>query len=453
MSKIVLISCNTTREPYPVYPLGMSMIAEVAQLQGHQVFEWDMLVNKNSLDGLDAFIRKQQPDFVGMSIRNIDTVNFNQQESYISDYKSIAKKVKCATNAKIILGGSAFTILPEAILAEIDADYGIVGEGELVFCDLIKQIESGNTIQNKIIHSSQPIEGDQILSIKRNKELAEYYLTKGGMLNVQTKRGCPHRCAYCSYPILEGRVYRQRPTTDVVDEIEILVKEYNTDYYSITDSVFNDSTKEYLRIAEELVRRKINVPWMCFLRPDYFKPDEVKLLKQAGLSSVEWGTDCASDTTLAAMQKDFNWGQVIHSNNLFAKEEIANGHFIIFGGPDETEKTVEEGLSNIESLDGCVVFGSIGVRLFPHTKIYERALEEKIITSETNLVEPTFYFSQNVDNKWMHQRILKSFERRTDRVYPSGMDADRTGAFHLFGHRGPVWDYILKKGNTRRKQH
>ena len=453
MSKIVLISCNTTREPYPVYPLGMTMITESARSKGHQVFEWDMLVTKNSLDDLGSFIKKHQPDFVGMSLRNIDSVNFNQQESYIGDYQSIAAQVRESSNAKIILGGSAFTILPEETLSAIGADYGIVGEGEFAFCELIENINSGKTIHDKIIHSTQPIDGDQILTVRRNKELAEFYLKKGGMLNVQTKRGCPHRCAYCSYPVLEGRVYRQRPAADVVDEIEMLIKDNNADYYAITDSVFNDSTNEYLKIAEELVRRQITVPWMCFLRPDNFKPDEVTLLKRAGLSSVEWGTDCASDTTLAAMQKDFNWDQVVHSNNLFAEHEIANGHFIIFGGPGETKQTIKEGLLNIDGLKDSVVFGSIGVRIFPHTNLYERALAEKTINKDTNLLEPVFYFSQDVDHEWMDQQILESFYGRADRIYPGGLEADKTSAFHLFGYRGPVWDYILKKGETRRKQH
>ena len=84
---------------------------------------------------------------------------------------------------------------------------------------------------------------------------------------MQTKRGCPHRCAYCSYPVLEGKAYRFRDPKDVVDEIKVLITKYDADYYTITDSVFNDGAGKYLSIAEELVRRNINVPWMCFLRP------------------------------------------------------------------------------------------------------------------------------------------------------------------------------------------
>ena len=233
----------------------------------------------------------------------------------------------------------------------------------------------------------------------------------------------------------------------------MLIKEYKTDYYAITDSVFNDSTNDYLLVAEELIRRKIDTPWMCFLRPDDFKMDEVRLLKRAGLSSVEWGTDCASDKTLEAMQKDFKWDHVVHSNNLFASEGIANGHFIIFGGPGETKQTVKEGLANIAGLSDCVVFGSIGVRVFPHTGMYEQALKENIINQDSNLLMPVFYFSPHIEHDWLHDQILDSFTGRMDRIYPGGLDADKTAAFHLFGYRGPAWDYILKKGRTRRKQH
>ena len=453
MSRIVLISCNTTREPYPVYPLGMTMIADAARAKKHQVFEWDMLISKSSFDELSDFIYKNQPDIVGLSLRNIDSVNFNQQESYISAYQAIAEHIRKITDAKIILGGSAFTILPDEMMSAIDADYGIIGEGEQTFCNLIEQIESGNPIQNRIIHSNNPLDGEEIITAGRNIEFAAYYLKKGGMLNIQTKRGCPHRCAYCSYPVLEGRVYRQRPVKEVVDEIEMLINKYNAEYYAITDSVFNDATNDYLLTAEELVRRNISTPWMCFLRPDNFKINEVKLLKRAGLSSIEWGTDCASDTTLAGMQKDFTWDQVVDSNNLFASEDVANGHFIIFGGPGETEKTVKEGLVNISALENSVVFGSIGVRIFPQTKIYERALNEKIINGETNLLEPVYYFSQDVDHDQLHRQILGAFQGRAERIYPGGLDADKTSAFHLFGYHGPVWDYILKKGKTRRKHH
>ena len=452
MAKIILISANTTEEPYPVYPLGMSMVAEAVHRYGHDVLEWDLYSSEDGLDAMQTFVQKERPAIIGLSMRNVDTVNYNKPASYIPAYKEIVSQLRTVTDATIVLGGSAFTIFPEKILKITGADYGIAGEGEQAFVDFIDQLESGWPPAGKIIPNNPVLGGKEFSALKRNDELAKYYLKKGGMLSVQTKRGCPHRCAYCSYPVLEGRLYRYRDATDVVDEIEMLITKYGADYYSITDSVFNDSRGEYLKIAEELVRRDIDVPWMCFLRPRDFKQDEVQLLKKSGLSSIEWGTDCSTDTTLVGMQKDFNWDLVVQANNIFADAGISSGHFIIFGGPDETHETAAEGLKNIEALKNCVVFGSIGVRIFPDTPIYKRSIEEGIISTEDDLIEPTFYFSKQIEIEQLHQQILDGFKDRIDRIYPDGQFVEKTKALHMFGHRGPAWDLLLKKPARRRKR-
>ena len=450
MARVLLISANTTEEPYPVYPLGMSMVAEAVRRCGHTAVEWDLYSNDASLEKMKQTVRKEQPALIGLSLRNVDTVNYNKPTSYIPAYKEIVRELRAVSDAPVVLGGSAFTIFPDEIMEITGADYGIAGEGEQAICDLLDQLESGWPPAEKIVRNKPALSGDRFSALNRNDRLARFYLSKGGMLSVQTKRGCPHRCAYCSYPVLEGKRYRYRDAADVVDEIEMLVRKYKADYYSITDSVFNDTRGKYLEIAEELVRRNIDTPWMCFLRPHDFKPEQVALLKRAGLRSIEWGTDCSTDETLRGMQKDFNWEQVVRSNNVFADAGISSGHFIIFGGPDETHETAEQGLKNIERLNNCVVFASIGVRIFPDTPIYNRSLAEGVISAEDDLTEPTFYFSKSIEISKLHEQILRSFAGRMDRIYPDGQFVEKTKALHLFGHRGPAWDLLLKK--TRRKR-
>ncbi len=447
MSKVALISCNITQDPYPVYPLGMSMVAEAARSCGHEVAEYDTTAHGKDAAKIQKFIREAQPQYVGLSLRNVDSANYNKQDAYIADYKNVVNAIREVSSAPIILGGSAYTIFPDLILNELGADYGIAGEGEGAFCHLLEQLETDPDSAYRIYYNYPPL--TEFSALRRNDFLAEYYMKHGGMLSVQTKRGCPHRCAYCSYPVLEGRHYRFRSPENVVDEIEMLIQKYHADYYAITDSVFNDAAGKYLEIAEELVRRGINVPWMCFLRPDDFTEEEVALLKRSGLNAIEWGTDCATDTTLKAMRKDFTWDQVVHSNNLFARHGISNAHFIILGGPKETYQTLEEGLKNLMQLEKCVVFAGIGVRIFPETAVYQWALEEGKITADQNLLPPTYYFSSEVDIKVMHEKILTAFKGRLDRIYPDGQYTEVTRAYHLAGNRGPAWDLLLKRKITK----
>lgn len=449
MAKVALISCNTNLDPYPVYPLGMTMVAEAARLRGHAVAQWDLIVHGHSRADIRRFIQETQPDYVGLSLRNVDSANYNKPDAYFSEYRQVVQAIKNISDAPIILGGSAYTIFPQEMLKELGADFGIVGEGEQAFCRLIDQLETDPDAAYPIYYSNSTMSSDAFSCNKRDPVLADFYLKRGGMLNIQTKRGCPHRCAYCSYPVLEGRRYRFRTPESVVDEIEILVRQYKADYYFITDSVFNDAAGNYLTIAHELVRRGINVPWTCYLRPDNFTREEAELLKRAGLASVEWGTDCATDVTLKALRKDFSWDQVVHSNNLFASIGIYNAHFIILGGPNETPATVDEGLRNLNSLKKCVVFAGIGVRIFPGTAVYDWAIAEGQISQETNILSPTYYFSREIDREVLHNQILAGFKGRLDRIYPDGEYVDAARAYHATGGRGPAWDMLLKMNISR----
>ena len=151
MAKILLISANTAEEPYPVYPLGMSMVAEAVRGYGHEVLEWDLYSSEDGFSAMQTFVQKECPAIIGLSMRNVDTVNYNKPTSYIPAYKEIVSQLRTVTDATIVLGGSAFTIFPEKIMEITGADYGIAGEGEQAFVDLIDQFESGWPPAEKII--------------------------------------------------------------------------------------------------------------------------------------------------------------------------------------------------------------------------------------------------------------------------------------------------------------
>ncbi len=460
MAKVLLISCNVAREPYPVYPLGMTMVAEAARARGHLVMQWDLLCAAHegrrycvSPEQTASSIRVFEPDVIGLSLRNIDNCDSSGLLSYTESTAEQVRRLRRYTDSPIVLGGAGYSLFPELLLDRIGADYGIVGEGEAAFCELVAQLADNLRPERRILRGTGTMAGEEFNTHERDPELASFYIREGGMLNVQTKRGCPHRCAYCTYPVLEGRTYRFRPAEAVVDEIEALVMRYKAEYYAIADSVINDCEGVYLGIAEELVRRRIAVPWMAFFRPQHFRRDEIALLKRAGLHAVEWGTDCAGDTTLESMQKGFTFREVEQCNRMFAEAGIYNAHFLIFGGPGETEQTLTQGLANIERLGDCVVFAYCGVRILPGTAIHALAVEQDLVPAEDDLLEARFYFSPEVTPELVHEALTQSFGGRLDRIYPPGRDIERVHAFHGMGHRGPIWDLLLRKrdGGSRRR--
>ena len=91
--KILLISSNTTTSPYPIYPLGVSIIAAALTNAGHEVRQFDILQHEDFLNALGQEIERFKPGLIGISIRNIDNVNLMNEQYYIETVKTIVKKI------------------------------------------------------------------------------------------------------------------------------------------------------------------------------------------------------------------------------------------------------------------------------------------------------------------------------------------------------------------------
>ena len=139
--KVLLVNTNTEIKPYPVPPLGLCLVA--ASLGG----EYDVTVYDPATDrgaSLPGIVDRVRPEYVGVSIRNIDDMNIVNPTSYSEKIRdTFITPIRESTNAPIILGGSAFSIFPEYFLAYYGAGYGVVGEGEYVFPRLLDCLEHG----------------------------------------------------------------------------------------------------------------------------------------------------------------------------------------------------------------------------------------------------------------------------------------------------------------------
>lgn len=447
MTRILLVSSNITVDPFPVYPLGLAVIASALSGCGYTVEQFDFLVAGESEEALRDRIRTFAPDFVCISLRNLDDCDSLTAQTYPVVAQRLVVVARAACPAPIILGGSAFSILPEEILAYTGADYGVVGEGERVICDLIRDLSAGAT-PARLLRGEALIPGQDLISPLYSSELAEFYLEASGMVNLQAKRGCVHGCIYCSYPTLEGSSYRFRDPGAVVDDMEKAHADHGIGKFFFTDSVFNDRDGHYLEIAEELVRRKNPLAWCCYIRPQGLGRREVALLKRAGLCAAELGTDAACDTTLRSLGKGFTFAEALEVNRAFVAERLPCAHFVMFGGPGETRDTVAEGLANLELLEHTVVFAFSGIRILPSTPIHTLAVWEGFLEKDASLREPVFYQSPLIEAEAMNAMIGRSFGNRRDRVFPPEKSRAKREVMQRFGFRGLLWDTLIRYPET-----
>ncbi len=440
--KCLLVSTNRATVPYPVYPLGTAHLAGALEQAGHPARLYDVLSN-DGVSGLPAAIREFEPDLVGVSVRNIDNVDSSDYACFLTDAIEAVAVIRENTSVPLVIGGPAVSLFPEKLMDMLGADYAVVGQGERILVEIADAIDAGSPVPHGILRAD--LKNSEWYPVKYDAHAAEFYLSSGGMLNVQTKRGCPYRCTYCSYPLIEGRRVRCREPDEVAEDVMELVRRHGARYIFFTDAVFNDSSGHFLEVAEALIRAGNTTPWCAFFRPQGIDADILRLLRRSGLAGMEIGTDGTTDETLEGFGKGFTFESVEQCSRAAAKLHIPCAHFCMFGGPGESEITLKQGIKNLERLSGAVVFAFAGIRILPGTSIYETAAAQGIIKEGEPLLEPVFYFSPGMNFEKIDSELRTSWHNRIDRVYPCSALYEQIRRLHQRGYTGPLWDILIRK--------
>lgn len=450
--RVLLISLNRCAAPDPVFPIGLAHLNAALRRNGCQTRWVDCLAQPGALEGV---LREFGPDFVGISIRNIDDVLIRKRELFFKELGDVCRSIRRLSPAPVILGGSGFSIFPKELMEHCGADFGICGEGELSLVALLEALRAGAAWtgvpglvfrQNDQIAANPPRLGGADILVEaqdRPAALVDHYLRATGMMNVQTQRGCGHTCCYCAYPVIEGRARRRRPPETVAAEFAQL-QEQGAKYVAVVDSVFNSTPQHVVETCEALLRRNITVRWGCFLRPQGLSRDLMKLMARAGLAHIEFGSDSFCDPVLQACGKRLCFEEILHSNDLARQEQIDCCHFLICGGPGETLATLETSFQNSLRLTGAVFLAVVGMRIYPGTPLWHQALAEGRASPEASLLTPSYYLAPDLTEAAVFDR-LHEFARRSPSWIPGDpapFYASLVERLRKRGVAGPVWSYF-----------
>jgi len=447
--KVLLISANTLQEPYPVYPLGMDYVAG-AIAAAHEVRCLD-LNGLEDKDGLSHAVHAFEPDIIALSLRNIDNNDALNPQGFMAHYLQVTEALRRSSAAPIILGGTGFTLFPHETMRVLGANYGIIGEGErlAVLLQALKKGEDPTGIPG-VITGEAPVPDPTPwpLAVARRFDPRgahlDFYLRNGGMLNLQTKRGCPFRCVYCSYPYIEGRTLRYEPPEQIA-RTAVALQEAGARYLFITDSAFNADIDQSLAVAQTFKKVGLSIPWGGFFAPVPMPADYFTILAECGLKHVEFGTESLSDAVLASYRKPFA------RRHVFAAQEAANAaglhvaHYFLFGGPGETANTLAESLSHMDQLEKAVLFLFCGMRIYPHTSLYEIALQEGQLSSDQSILEPVFFQPPSISLADIARQLEVHAQGRYHWVRAAGGKQTSQILARLYkrGHTGPLWEYLI----------
>ncbi len=106
------------------------------------------------------------------------------------------------------------------------------------------------------------------------------------------------------------------------------------------------------------------------------------------------------------MRKRFTSQDIRQSAQMLADAGISRMGFLLLGGPDETRESVLESLEFADSLKLEAMKLTVGIRIYPHTRLAETARAERVITAEDNLLFPKFYIKSGMED-WLRKTVTQ----------------------------------------------
>jgi len=437
--RILLVSANTESFPEPVFPIGACYVANALHLRGARVRIFDTMYC--SLKELEKELAWFKPDRIGISLRNIDNAAYPCTKFYLPRYRSLLQAIRKVCSAPVILGGSAFSLFPADIIRYLGADCGITGEGE-------------NSLHLFTEPGGQDVQSagqSDIAALKLHAPLKDIFpgIRKYRTIGVQTARGCPNRCIYCTYPLLEGKDIRMKSPESVCEEMQMFYRETGIRNFFLVDSLFNSDEHHMIQVLEQLERLKHPFRISCYLQPRVSDPGIFLLMKRSGFVTVDFGTDSGSSGMLATLNKSFSRDDIRMVSRACRKAGMDYCHSLLLGGPGETVETIRETVSLMDETAPRAVIPMTGIRIYPGTELERAARVEGLIGPGTSLLEPIFYFPEMGASRMLHA-IYSLAAGRKNWFFPGKKDWGSTAGFRVLRflyRRGPLWRTFISGGS------
>ena len=269
---------------------------------------------------------------------------------------------------RVVLGGIHPTVLPDEALQHADAV--VIGEAEEIWLKLLSDIASGEMQKlycaNKITHLNG-------IPIPR-RDLYPKPVHKGYTpiaIGIETARGCPYDCEFCSIGSVMGRQYRARPVPEVIAEIESIDSSH---LFFVDDALaFNRPTAKKLFTDMIPLRLKWAGQGAVSLAEDL---ELLKLMRRSGCVGLLIGFESVQKEAHDGMKKIRNLKiDFSEATRRFHGEGIAILGAFIFGFDHETKDVFDQTLEFItECRLDCVELRILAP--FPGTRLFSRLLKE-----------------------------------------------------------------------------
>lgn len=469
---------NPNRIQPPVAPLALDSIGEALSAQGIGVRVADLCADlpvgsQAPQDGWKDRVTPQV-DAVLLTLRNIDDSYYFSQASFLPQFRERVRSLREAFRKPVIVGGCGFSIAPEALLSFLGADLGIAGAQERDMLRLLASLgdedaypeipglvwrEGGRTRSNP---PSPPSLDQDFFSRRRTVNNLSYFRA-GGMVGLETKRGCEGLCRYCVDPLAKGNKVFLKPLSYLIKEVESLVDQ-GVNVFHLCDSEFNMPPDHARDVCEALIQEGLaeRIRWFTYASPLGFDEDLAFRMVEAGCRGINFGVDHTHPDRLRALGREHRAEDLTRTVEAARKAGVPILFDLLLGGPGETRETLREAIDFCRETDVPRVGANCGIRVYPGTALSREILGqgplnenpsiEGRLEENEELLYPVFFVSHEMGGGW--QEYLTSLVRDDARFLLPLRESKQANYNYnenevlvraiREGHRGAFWDILRR---------
>ncbi|MBI5558955.1 MAG: B12-binding domain-containing radical SAM protein [Deltaproteobacteria bacterium] len=360
--KILLIAPSYARDRNAMYfPTGIAQISSFIRQAGYQVAALNMgnLEYDERMGELEKQILMEDVDLVGISSM---TLGFLQTEEIVRKIRSLAPEIP------ICLGGDITSGEPELVLRALQVDYGVVGEGELIFLNLLHALARHADVarvkglwisrQDRFVFTGEgplidnldelPLPDYELFGVenffaiqpKANWQYLRSHDNSQVVMPVFASRSCPFNCSFCYHT----GPYRQRSIPSLLKELFYFKDTFGITSFNIFDDLFATDRERIEEFCQALAEEGLDISWSTQMRVHPIDLEQLQMMQSAGCKDITFGIESGSDRILASMNKKINTRQIATAVELARQARIGVVGNFLYGDPAETEETLEESL-------------------------------------------------------------------------------------------------------------
>jgi len=425
-------------------PLYLAYAASYLRSRGHQVDLIDASALSMSVSHFTSQVEKISPEFL---VFETSTPSFNN-DSLVA--REIAKRI----DTKIVFLGTHVSARPKDSLEQSAIDAVIRGEYEISLAEYIEQgplntkgvcykTDNGEIIINP---PREYIENLDALPFPARDLLPnhKYFdpILKNPFTFILAGRGCPHRCTFCNWPqTLTGHRYRFRSATNIIDEIEQILKDYKFKSFLFNDDTLMANKENLRRLCQEIKRRDIKIKWGCYIRPNEKDEELLELMQTAGCYLLKVGIESGNQAILDGMKKNCKIEDIRQGITLMKKKGFHIHATFIFGMPGENNSTIRQTIDFAKELNPTTTQFSTAVP-YPGTEFYEYLEREGLFITKNwdNFmpIRPIYQYPN------LNTRQILSWLRRAYREYYFRPKYIWIGGKKLFTQPRVLWSSLKK---------